>query len=341
MNKVNKYLFASFLSTFASLFATLFLIMSIVFFIQIARITSYIEISFSELLKLYLFMLPQILLFTIPIGFFVSVAMSFFRLSKENESIVMFTLGQDPKNISNFFIFISFIVSVVMLINSLIVMPIAQNLNDNFIEYKKTKLSLNIKPSEFGQKFGSWMVFIEKQNDNNDSLKYENIVMYDVSDENERLITSQSGDIKNQNSNLELILKKGKMYDIRDNKWNISSYENMVIRTLIKDNKNETYSLKEYWLKAFSDDKRAKDLSIYTLVALFPLASVMFALSFGIVTYRYEKGIIYFGIFSVLFAYFAFIMLFARQPIYAIPIIFIVSFVFSALTFGKKILMKY
>ncbi|WP_241201363.1 LptF/LptG family permease, partial [Campylobacter fetus] len=203
------------------------------------------------------------------------------------------------------------------------------------------KLSLNIKPSEFGQKFGSWMVFIEKQNDNNDSLKYENIVMYDVSDENERLITSQSGDIKNQNSNLELILKKGKMYDIRDNKWNISSYENMVIRTLIKDNKNEIYSLKEYWLKAFSDDKRAKDLSIYTLIALFPLASVMFALSFGIVTYRYEKRIIYFGIFGVLFAYFAFIMLFARQPIYAIPIIFIVSFVFSALTFGKKILMKY
>ncbi len=46
---------------------------------------------------------------------------------------------------------------------------------------------------------------------NNDSLKYENIVMYDVSDKNERLITSQSGDIKNQNSNLELILKKGKM----------------------------------------------------------------------------------------------------------------------------------
>ncbi|QQF51557.1 LptF/LptG family permease [Campylobacter fetus] len=341
MNKVNKYLFASFLSTFASLFATLFLIMSIVFFIQIARITSYIEISFSELLKLYLFMLPQILLFTIPIGFFVSVAMSFFRLSKENESIVMFTLGQDPKNISNFFIFISLIVSVVMLINSLVIMPIAQNLNDNFIEYKKTKLSLNIKPSEFGQKFGNWMVFIEKQNDNNDSLKYENIVMYDVSDENERLITSQSGDIKNQNSNLELILKKGKMYDIRDNKWNISSYENMVIRTLIQDNKNETYSLKEYWLKAFNDDKRAKDLSIYTLVALFPLASVMFALSFGIVTYRYEKGIIYFGIFGVLFAYFALIMLFARQPIYAIPIIFIASFAFSALTFGKKILMKY
>ncbi|MFW5625189.1 MAG: hypothetical protein ACOCMW_05310, partial [Campylobacter hyointestinalis] len=67
MNRVNRYLFNSFLSTFISLFATLFLIMSIVFFLQIARITSYIEISFVELLKLYLFMIPKILLFTVPI----------------------------------------------------------------------------------------------------------------------------------------------------------------------------------------------------------------------------------------------------------------------------------
>jgi len=62
--------------------------MSIVFFIQIARITSYIEISFGELFKLYSFMLPRVLLFVVPIAFFVSLAMTLFRLSKENESIV-------------------------------------------------------------------------------------------------------------------------------------------------------------------------------------------------------------------------------------------------------------
>ena len=64
MDRTARYLFSNFLSTFASLFATLFLIMSIVFFIQIARITSYIEITFLELFKLYMFMLPRVLLFT-------------------------------------------------------------------------------------------------------------------------------------------------------------------------------------------------------------------------------------------------------------------------------------
>ena len=70
MNKINRYLLSSFISSFASLFSVLFLIMSIVFFIQIAKITSFIEINSSELFKLYLFMLPRILIFTTPIAFF-------------------------------------------------------------------------------------------------------------------------------------------------------------------------------------------------------------------------------------------------------------------------------
>ena len=71
LNRVNKYFFTNFIDNLLSLFLTLFLIVSIVFFINIARITSYVEISFLEFIKLYSFLLPQILLFTLPISFFV------------------------------------------------------------------------------------------------------------------------------------------------------------------------------------------------------------------------------------------------------------------------------
>ena len=70
LNRVNKYFFTNFIDNLLSLFLTLFLIVSIVFFINIARITSYVEISFLEFIKLYSFLLPQILLFTLPISFF-------------------------------------------------------------------------------------------------------------------------------------------------------------------------------------------------------------------------------------------------------------------------------
>lgn len=341
MNRVNRYLFSSFLSTFASLFATLFLIVSIVFFIQIARITSYIDISFLELIKLYLFMLPQIILFTVPIGFFVSLAMSFFRLSRENESIVIFTLGYNPKDIAKFFLKISAMISAALLFIALVAMPTAMNLNNNFISYKKTKLSLNIKPSEFGQRFGEWMVFIDKQNIDENLSKYENIVLYNHNKESERFITASSGDITNENARLNLILKDGYIYDIKNNKWNVSKYDFLTIRSNIKDDSSDNFSISNYWKQASSDPKVAKNLTIYCLIALFPLASTLFALSFGIVTYRYEKGMIYIGIFAVLATYFTAILLLSKYPFYGIPLIFATTFLASQAAFIQKVVKKY
>ncbi|MEE3743974.1 LptF/LptG family permease [Campylobacter porcelli] len=341
MNRVNRYLFSSFLSTFASLFATLFLIVSIVFFIQIARITSYIDINFLELVNLYLFMLPEILLFTVPIGFFVSLAMSFFRLSRENESIVIFTLGYSPKDIAKFFLKISTIVSIILLFIALVAMPTALNLYSSFVSYKKTKLSLNIKPSEFGQRFGSWMIFIDRQNIDENLSRYENIVLYNNSIDDERFITASSGDITNEDARLNLILKDGYIYDIKSNKWNVSKYDTLTIRSNIQDKYGDNFSIIKYWQQVNSDPKVAKKLTIYTLIALFPLASVLFALSFGIVTYRYEKGIIYIGIFAVLAAYFTAILLMSQYPFYAIPLIFTTTILASIATFKHKVIKKY
>ncbi|WP_096026896.1 LptF/LptG family permease [Campylobacter lanienae] len=341
MNRVNIYLFSSFLSTFASLFATLFLIVSIIFFIQIVRITSYIDINFVELVKLYLFTLPQILLFTTPISFFVSLAMSFFRLSKENESIVIFTLGYSPKYIAKFFLQISALISIILLFVALVVMPTAFNLHNNFVNYKKTKLSLNLKPSEFGQRFGSWMIFIDKQNSDKSLSKYENIVLYNNSDINERFITASSGDITNKDAKLNLILKDGYIYDIKENKWNIAKYDSLTIRSNIQDKFGENFSIIEYWSKAKSDPKVARNLIIYTLISLFPLASTLFALSFGIVTYRYEKGMVYIGVFAVLAAYFTAILLLSKYPIYGIVGIFTLTMLSSLITFKHKVMKKY
>ncbi|MBP5778868.1 MAG: LptF/LptG family permease, partial [Campylobacter sp.] len=120
MDRTRKYLFSNFVSSFASLFSTLFIIMSIVFFLQIARITSFIEINFAELIKLYLFMLPRILIFTVPIAFFVALTLALFRLSKENETIVIFTIGYETRKIASFFFFVAFIISAFLLFISLV-----------------------------------------------------------------------------------------------------------------------------------------------------------------------------------------------------------------------------
>ena len=342
MSRVNKYLLFNFLGTFASLFSTLFLIMSIVFFIQIARVTSYIEISFGELFKLYSFMLPRVLLFVVPIAFFVSLAMTLFRLSKENESIVIFTLGGSPNKIARFFLAFSAILSAAMLVIAIVMIPIAAQLNANFIDYKKTVAKLNLKPTQFGQKFSDWMVYVGSESEDKNGTTYKDIVMFNpfVKD-SQRLITAKNAKIINVGQSVELSLNEGKMYDIRDEIYHQSNFKSMKIRTTQSEEISDVGSIKEYWMDAASSDKRRKDLSTYVLVALFPLASTLFAISLGIVTYRYEKGMVYVGTFGVLFGYFTLIMLFSSKPSLAIPLIFFVFLLVGVLLYKAKITQRY
>lgn len=343
MDRVNRYLFLNLAGTFASLFSTLFMIMSIVFFIQIARITSFIEINFSELIKLYLFMLPRILIFTIPIAFFVALAMSLFRLSKENETIVMFTLGYPAGKIAKFFILISSILTVGLLFISLFMMPIAENLKNNFIDYKKTRATLNIKASEFGQKFSDWLVFIESQKAEGSDTIYENLIMYypKQDGEDEKIIFAKSGKFVNIDSRFEMRLKDGKAYTVLKDRWHVTEFSDMTIRTAVESQIKDPTSVLEYWSYIKENDKRRKDFSIYVLVSLFPLASVLYAIAFGIVTYRYEKGVIYIGIFGILFIYFALIMALANHPAVAIPATFVISLITSLIYYKIKISRRY
>lgn len=342
MSRVNRYLLFNFLGTFASLFSTLFLIMSIVFFIQIARITSYIEISFGELFKLYSFMLPRVLLFVVPIAFFVSLAMTLFRLSKENESIVIFTLGGSPNKIARFFLAFSALLSAALLVVAIVMIPIAAQLNANFIDYKKTVAKLNLKPTQFGQKFSDWMVYVGSEMQDNNGTTYKDIVMFNpYIKDSQRLITAKNAKITNTNQSIELSLADGKMYDIKDEIYHQSNFKSMKIRTTQSEEISDIGSIKEYWTEANSSEKRRKDLSTYVLVALFPLTSTLFAISFGIVTYRYEKGMVYVGTFGVLFGYFTLIMLFSSKPSFAIPLIFFVFLLAGILLFKAKIMRRY
>ena len=220
--------------------------------------------------------------------------------------------------------------------------PIAAQLNANFIDYKKTVAKLNLKPTQFGQKFSDWMVYVGSESEDKNGTTYKDIVMFNpfVKD-SQRLITAKNAKIINVGQSVELSLNEGKMYDIRDEIYHQSNFKSMKIRTAQSEEISDVGSIKEYWMDAASSDKRQKDLSTYVLVALFPLASTLFAISLGIVTYRYEKGMVYVGTFGVLFGYFTLIMLFSSKPALAIPFIFFVFLLAGVLLYKAKITRRY
>lgn len=312
-----------------------------VFFIQLARMTSSIEVSLYDFFKLYSFMIPRILIFTLPLSFFISLTLTLYRLSRENESIVYFTLGFSPHLVARFFLRIACLFSACMLVISLIFIPTAYMLQNNFINFKKSQVKLNIKIGEFGQKFLDWMIFVESEDDG----VYQNIIMYHpvkTSKDKEQFIIAKKGVLESNEQSLSFKLIDGNAYNFeQNNTWYIGHFDDMVFNTHLSGFETTKRIFYEYWNNINSNETRAKEFVIFTLISLFPIASTLFALSFGLVTYRYEKGFVYFGIFAVIALYFGALTLFYEPPLIATIVIFL-SFLFTSFVyFRKKIVSRY
>lgn len=56
---------------------------------------------------------------------------------------------------------ITLIVTSVLLIFSLVMLPLTHSASKNFIAQKRADIDVNIKPGEFGQKLGDWLVYVD------------------------------------------------------------------------------------------------------------------------------------------------------------------------------------
>lgn len=100
---LKKYLFKNFSSSFFPIFFTLFSITSIVYLVKIASLTSVIQLNILELLLLYIYTIPKILFFVLPISYFVGLVMTFSKLSGEYELLVISSFGKNPISILKYF----------------------------------------------------------------------------------------------------------------------------------------------------------------------------------------------------------------------------------------------
>jgi lipopolysaccharide export system permease protein len=232
-------------------------------------------------------------------------------------------------------------VSLLLIVNILVLIPTAKQLNANFIDYKRAEAKFNIKATEFGQKFSDWLVFIDKS-DQTDS--YSGIVLYQENTitNKQKIITSLGADIENINGKLRLNLNTGKAFEISIDKIEQVDFAKMYIKADPKDHISEVKDIYSYWIEALHDDKREKDLAFFLLIALFPLATVLFAISFGIVTYRYEKSKINFMIAVVILGYMVpGVLLVEHIGLGAVLVTVSISAITSYLYYRKKIILRY
>jgi len=337
MNRVSRYLLKHFSELFSSLFFILFFITSVVFFIKLTAMTAIIKMNFLELGTLYIYLLPRTLIYTLPLTFFIALCITLFNLSKENETIVLFTLGYNPKKIAKLFLALASILSFMLIVDIFILIPISKQLNSNFLEYKKTEAKFNIKANEFGQKFSDWLVYIEHSDSNQN---YTGITLYQAPNkkEDEKLIIATNAAIFNEKGTLRLNLDQGKIFEFTKEDIQQIDFERMHINSSPKTPVSAIQTIEEYWKGVFVDQKRAYDLSFFLLIALFPIASTLIALSIGIVTYRYDKGSIYIAMFGTISLYLILTTLVATwHPQSAPVIVFLVTLFIAYKIYQKRI----
>lgn len=312
-----KYILRAIGEMFFPFFFVLFFISSIILLLNIATLTNGVKLTLSDLVRLYYYGIPANTFFVIALTFYSACILGLSRLSYDSEMLVFFSLGISPRDIIKFLLPLCFLVTFVLLMFSLVMTPAHKNAYRNFIAYKTSEIDVDLKPGDFGQHIGEWLVYVDSKIDKN---TYGGLVLYLDSSvggtqgiggantdfgasvaENpqvrakQNFIIAKSGVIKNENGIIELILRDGEAFFYDKEMPQKAEFGEMIVRNFLEDSTFENQSLYDYWRGAFEgDSKQLKRLSQALCTSLFPLVSIFFILFFGIKNPRFHKNYAYF-----------------------------------------------
>ena len=339
MKRLQKYIISNLSILFLSIFLPLFAIASVIFLIKLATYTSVIQLTLLEMAKLYIFILPEILFYTLPVTFFIAATLSLFRLSTDNEMVVLFSLGIRPNFILKTLLKPAILLSTLLIFDFFILFPHATVLSSNFVSYKKSEAKFNLSASEFGHSFGEWLLYVGK---NNSDGTYADVFLFNKKKKEEILVGAKKAQIINDAGILRLKLTDGEGYSYSKEKFTQINFKTMFINdTMITD--LTTYrSPLEYWLSSDRKESKKKMLITDTLLSLFPIISLFLVVSIGVVHARHQKGRIYLYLFSsVIIFYGATLGLQNILSYYTIPVVLITWILVTYAIYRKTIVARF
>lgn len=311
----------------------LFVIASVVFSIKLATYTAVIQLSLLDMVKLYLFVLPEILFFTLPISFFVAATLSLFKLSNDNEIIVLFALGIKPNFIIKTMAKPALLLSTLLIFDFFILFPHAKVLSSNFISYKKSEAKFNLSASEFGHSFGDWLLYLGE--DNQDGT-YSKVFLFNKKKEEEILIAAKTAEVINDSGILRLRLTEGEGYSYSKEKFSQINFKTMLINSTMSTSLQEYKKPLEYWISSANAKKKKRMFITDIILSLFPLLSLFLVVAIGIVHARHQKSRIYLYLFlGVVIFYGATFGLQKALGFYTIPVV-VITWIIATYIFYKK-----
>ena len=339
MGRLRGYLLSNFSQIYFSIFLPLYVIASVVMLIKIAAFTSVIQLSLGEMIKLYLFLLPELLFYTLPITFFISSVMTIAKLSFDYEMIVIFSLGIKPSSILRFFTKLALYQTAILMLIFLVLTPHTVNLYKSFLKVKKSEAKFNIEASEYGHKFGDWLIFVGKDNDDG---HFSDVILFNRQKTEETLIVAKEADVVSKNGVLKLQLEQGKGFKYTQDTLSQMSYRKMFINDTSIADADEYKNTLQYWTNPDSREKMTRKFTISMLISLFPLLTVFLTLAIGIINARHQKGHAYAYIFlTVVLYYLATFGIEKTMSLYTIPIVALSTLLIVGYLYYLKVVKRY
>jgi lipopolysaccharide export system permease protein len=339
MYKLQRYIIHNLSILFLSIFLPLFAIASVIFLIKLSTYTAVIHLSIWEMAKLYFFILPEVLFYTLPVTFFIASVLTLFRLSTDNEIVVLFSLGIHPKFILNILLKPALLLSMLLAFDFFILFPHTTVLSSNFVSYKKSEAKFNLSASEFGHSFGEWLLYIGK---NNTDGTYSDVFLFNKNKEEEILIEAKTAKVINDGGILRLELLNGEGYSYSEKKFTQINFEHMRINDTMTTDLTTYRTPLEYWK---SDDRKESKRHMFitdTLLSLFPTISLFLVLSIGIVHVRHQKARVYLYLFlSILIFYGSTLGLQKVLAYYTIPVVALLWLIVTYVIYRKTIVARF
>ena len=209
------------------------------------------------------------------------------KLSNEYELIVITSLGFNPLSLIKILLPITVVLTVTMIITSLGLIPKTKHLTNEMLNFKKKEAKFNIKESEFGQKFGEWLVYItEKKED-----EYLDVKLFKTNGKTDQFILSKSAKLSNKEGDLSFLLQEGKSFTITQKELTQIDFQSMKISTDLSNSKLNAFTNPiNHWLFLLKYNQDIDNFVFYILISIFPLFSLLLVISFGYFNPRYDDN---------------------------------------------------
>ena len=288
MVNIRGYITTNFTKSFLTIFLPFFLIISLVYLVKIAALTSQIKLTFGELLTLYSYSVPDIVFYTLPLSFIAALTNVLIKLSTDNELIALYALGMRSNKILRGLLVISALFSLLLLVISFLAMPMSKQLYKSFKQEKKAEAKLNIVPGKLGQKFGEYYIYVKEKKDDKTFI---DLVIYNRTDmTNEQFFAAKTGYLNKHHGRTSLLLNDGYGYTYSKDTLQQAKYKTL---EAFDTTKKKAYHFEDtiaYWKQAPHDSRIRHRLFFFLFVSLIPLLSLYAVAAFSMINPRYQSN---------------------------------------------------